>query len=189
MLCENCGKNEANVKYTQIINGEKKETILCQECSNILGINNITFDIPITFSSMLGGLFEDIEKSKLFPEINPIKKLKCKNCNLTFEEFMQSGKFGCAECYNTFEEKVDEILKKIQGNNRHIGRLSNVEDIDKKEIENKQNHKEENKERKDEKISQVERLKKDLKEAIKEERYEDAAKIRDEIKKSEESNI
>ena len=23
MLCQNCGENEANVKYTQIVNGEK----------------------------------------------------------------------------------------------------------------------------------------------------------------------
>ena len=32
MKCENCGKNEANVKYTQIINGEKKQMFLCEEC-------------------------------------------------------------------------------------------------------------------------------------------------------------
>ena len=33
MLCENCGKNHANVQYTEIINGEKKQIFLCEECS------------------------------------------------------------------------------------------------------------------------------------------------------------
>ena len=28
MYCENCGKNYANVKYTQIINGNKREMLL-----------------------------------------------------------------------------------------------------------------------------------------------------------------
>ena len=32
MVCQNCGKNEANVKYTQIVNGVKKEMVLCEEC-------------------------------------------------------------------------------------------------------------------------------------------------------------
>ena len=33
MVCQNCGKNEANVKYTQIVNGVKKEMVLCEECA------------------------------------------------------------------------------------------------------------------------------------------------------------
>ena len=45
MKCENCGRNEANVKYTQIINGEKKQMFLCEECSEKLGINDIHFNM------------------------------------------------------------------------------------------------------------------------------------------------
>lgn len=33
MLCENCKKREANVKYSENINGVKKEMNLCEECS------------------------------------------------------------------------------------------------------------------------------------------------------------
>ena len=44
MKCENCGKNEANVKYTQIINGEKKQMFLCEDCSQKLGINDLHFN-------------------------------------------------------------------------------------------------------------------------------------------------
>ena len=41
MLCQNCGKNEANVRYTQIVNGNKKEMVLCQECAEKMGIGDL----------------------------------------------------------------------------------------------------------------------------------------------------
>ena len=38
MVCQNCGKNEANVKQNQIVNGVKKEMVLCEECAEKMGI-------------------------------------------------------------------------------------------------------------------------------------------------------
>ena len=52
MLCENCGENQANVKYTQIVNGVKKEMHLCEKCANELGIGNMNFDMPFGFSRL-----------------------------------------------------------------------------------------------------------------------------------------
>lgn len=180
MKCENCGKNEANVKYTQIINGEKKQMFLCEECSEKLGINNnIHLNMPIDFSSFLGDFFDDMNEVSLIPSLE--NDLKCETCGLTFDDFMHTGKFGCSNCYEAFESKIDPLLKNIQGSNRHVGRLGIIkeneksnEKIDKKTV-NEENTK----------LSKIERLKENLKNAIKEERYEDAAKIRDEIKKEE----
>ena len=45
MLCQNCGKNEANIRYTQIINGVKKEVALCSNCAKKLGMDE--FEMPI----------------------------------------------------------------------------------------------------------------------------------------------
>ena len=53
MLCDNCKNREANVKYTKVINGIKKEMNLCEECSQKLGITN-NWSMPIDFSSFLG---------------------------------------------------------------------------------------------------------------------------------------
>ena len=60
MLCQKCNKNEANVKYTQIINGEKKQMFLCEGCSEKLGINDIHFNMPISFNSFLEDFFNDM---------------------------------------------------------------------------------------------------------------------------------
>ena len=172
MLCDNCGKNEANIRYTQIINGEKKEMNLCEKCSKELGIDDINFNMPIDFSSFLGDLISDYEENSFMPMLSRPTELKCSNCNTTYSEFLNTGKFGCSECYEAFADKIDSVLKRIHGSNKYLGRKSEnnaakIEKIKDKKEDNKLND-----------------LEKQLKQAIKEERYEDAAKIRDEIKRN-----
>lgn len=188
MLCENCGKREANVMYTQIINGDKKEMHLCEECSEKLGIGNMDFKMPISFSSFLGDFFDEFENDTLLPELNPIKELRCDSCGMTFENFMNTGKFGCSNCYNIFESKIDPILKNIHGANRHVGRLgkigpaSNMQEQEEKREINKIEGTEKEEPKVANEVSEEDKLREELRKAIKEERYEDAAKLRDEIK-------
>lgn len=184
MKCENCGKNNANVKYTQIINGEKKQMFLCEDCSEKLGINDIHFNMPINFTNFLTDFFSDSTDFNLLPTIGEDLEPTCSSCGLTWDDFLHTGKFGCSNCYSDFELRIDPILRRMQGASSHIGRLGNVktgnnikQNLDDK-IESSNNKKSENK---------LEQLKEDLKNAIKEERYEDAAKLRDEIKKMEEN--
>ena len=179
MLCENCGENEANVRYTQIINGVKKEMNLCENCANEKGITNMDFNMPISFSSFLSDIFDGYNDTNFLPDITKTKTLKCKKCGLTYDEFIDKGKFGCANCYDTFSDKIDYLVKNLHGSTRHIGRKSKyIKENESKIV--KEDNQEANKE-----MSKLDLLKKDLKDAIKDERYEDAAKIRDEIKKIE----
>ena len=138
---------------------------------------------------------EDFKNPDFMPLLNEIKQLKCDQCGYTFDDIVNTGKLGCGNCYSVFEERLDPIIKRIQGSNKHVGRIGKV--IDNK-IENnasgngkeeqksnnekaEQNQKSNNKENE----NKLEKLQNELKQAIKEERYEDAAKIRDEIKKVE----
>lgn len=177
MLCDNCKKRQANVRYSENINGVRRELNLCEECSKKLGIGEIGFDIPINFSSFLGDFIEDFSNSEYMPMFNEIKALKCENCGYTFEDIAKTGKVGCADCYEIFADRLEPIIRRIQSSNRHVGRLGKVID---QRIDEKQKNKNQEKS-----ISKLERLKEDLKQAIKEERYEDAAKLRDEITKLE----
>lgn len=183
MLCENCGENEANVRYTQIVNGVKKEMKLCKNCADELGIGDMDFSMPINLSSFLTEFFDDTQEAFL-PSFSSIKELKCDECGMTYDEFTHTGKFGCANCYETFSNKIDSILKNLHASNRHIGRKGKIV----KPVLNKADIKEEVRQetKQDSEISKIDSLKEDLKKAIKEERYEDAAKIRDKIKKMEE---
>jgi protein arginine kinase activator len=180
MMCDNCGKNEATVRYSENINGRKKELNLCSQCSQKLGINEMNFNMPIGISDFFGGFFEDMVSNEFAPLLNEVKQLKCNNCGFTFEDIVNTGKFGCGNCYETFESKIAPLMKEIQGSTKHEGRLNKSKINNNIKVDtNKDNSKNEKK------LSEIETLKDDLKNAIKEERYEDAAKLRDEIAKKE----
>lgn len=163
MLCEKCKKNEAKIHLIKIVNGEKTEIKLCESCAK--EIMEIPLDLSIKgktelqFQNLLGGFFEAIYKNK-GQKIDII----CKNCGLTYSQFKNNGVLGCPECYDNFSESLKPIIRRLQGDIEHIGKLpKRVEDefIEKKRIN---------------------KLKEELQKAIIEEEYEKAAQIRDEIK-------
>lgn len=176
MLCQNCNNNEANVRYTQIINGEKKEMFLCDKCSKELGIDNMKLSLPIDFSSFFGDLLNEYDSS-FMPLLQKPNELKCDKCNMTYNEFMELGKFGCDNCYDAFSRRIDTILKRLQGSNRYSGRKAEENE----EIQNEVVREEET----SSKEEIIQKLKLQLKQLVQEEKYEEAAKVRDEIKKLE----
>ena len=180
MMCENCGQMKANVKYTQIVNGVKKEMHLCENCAAELGIGNVNmnFDMPFDFSNFFGELLNEYNDG-FMPSLAMPKTLTCDKCGLTFDDFIESGKFGCPNCYETFEERIDPILKRLHGGNRYIGRnVKTANPENELKIDGKNEEKKED--------NRIDTLKRELKKMIKEEKYEEAAKLRDEIKKLEE---
>ena len=189
MLCQNCGKNQINFRYTQVINGVKKEMALCDECARNLGIEGMDFNMPINFSSFFSDFFNDAES--LLPSFAKINLLECDKCGTTFDSFVNSGEFGCGNCYITFADTISPVLKHLHGSNKHIGRqykdaIDELEYNKNKFKENLEANKKQQKSSKqevlDKKEIQLKKLQKELEEAIKDERYEDAAKLRDQIK-------
>lgn len=184
MKCQNCGENEANFRYTEIINGVKKEIALCDDCKQKLGLQGLDFNIPINFSSFFGDFLNEYDDSSLFPMLAKPKQLKCDNCGMTYDEFMKDGKFGCSNCYNVFDSKIEPILKRIHGESKYLGRKGKVPKMSEKivgadasvrptpkaELNNE---------------SDIAELKRELKKLIKEEKYEEAAVLRDKIKELE----
>ncbi len=168
MICQNCGENEANVSYTEIVNGKKTKLFLCERCANKMNIGmNFKFD----FNDVLGAFFDEPSFVKT---IEKPKTLACDVCGTTYEEFANTGMFGCENCYRVFENRLDNVLKRLHGNNRHVAR--NVS----RDIPTNVNIPTKNK-----KKSELEKLKDELKECIQKEEYEKAAVIRDKIKKLE----
>lgn len=168
MICQNCGKNEANIKYTQMINGEKEEMFLCEDCAKKLNINmNFKFGFDDIFSSLFGDQ----------PLIRPIEisdGLVCDSCGTRYDEFASNGMLGCENCYKVFSNKLDKVLKRLHGNNRHI------------EDEEKPRPTTINPKNKEKSIEdEIEELKEKIEACIKSEDYEQAAIIRDKIKKLE----
>ena len=184
MKCQNCGEIEANFRYTEIINGVKKEIALCDECKQKLGIQGLDFNIPINFSSFFGDFLNEYDDSSLFPMLTKPKQLKCENCGMTYDEFMKDGKFGCSNCYNVFDSKIEPILKRIHGGSKYLGRKGKIPKISEKIVGTDGSRRPASKTEQNNETDILE-LKKELKKLIKEERYEEAAVLRDKIKEFE----
>lgn len=200
MKCSNCKQNEATVKFLQIINGEKTELFLCENCAEEIGIDNIDFNIPMDFSSFISEFFDNFGEQELLSALTESKHEKCNNCGLSYDKFVKTGKLGCIDCYDVFRDRIDLITKNIQGSSEHKGKrvgkfgseiTSNKlekfygEDND-KNVNSTQKISNQDVKEKINENEQIEILKMKLKKAVKEEKYEDAAKIRDEIKKLQE---
>lgn len=202
MKCSNCKHNEATVKFLQIINGEKTELFLCDNCADEIGIENVDINIPMDFSSFISDFFDSFSEQELLSALTESKQEKCNNCGLSYDEFVKTGKLGCIDCYDVFSDRIDLITKNIQGSSEHRGKkVVNVKDVNylNKEENFKNNDNEENNYNKNtsnvsgissqdmkddvDENNKIEILKMKLKKVIKEEKYEEAAKIRDEIRK------
>lgn len=162
MLCQSCGKKEASTHLKKVINGQVEEYMLCDDCVKKMGYVGTFDDFDFNLDSFLGGLFSDVMSSKVKKET-----LKCKICGSSFEDISSKCKAGCANCYTTFGDKLMPLIKRIHGNTNHSGKLAGTVSEGKK-IKNK-----------------ISSLKESLEKAIKEQNFEHAAELRDEIKKLE----
>ncbi|WP_339060659.1 UvrB/UvrC motif-containing protein [Tepidibacillus marianensis] len=124
MLCENCQSQPATLHFTKIINGNKNEYHLCEECAKENGEMLPYNDSGFFFNNLLSGLlnFEPVKGHDHQVATSP-EQLRCKNCGLTFSQFKKIGKFGCHDCYNYFEPQLEPMFRRIHGNSQHIGKF------------------------------------------------------------------
>ena len=162
MLCENCKKNNATTYFKRNINGNIQEVYLCSECA-----------AKLDMGGMSSSLFDFFMPSQF--RIRAEREQKKCGCGTTFYNISQTGKVGCPDCYETFKNELAAVLKKINGSKQHTGRCPERLNGG-KNAENKIPKTEEPKEDLEAK------LRKQLEEAIKCENFEEAAKLRDQIK-------
>jgi protein arginine kinase activator len=111
--CQSCHKKEATVHLTEIVNGEKREVHLCEECAQKEGVN------PLSAQSFFTHLMDATKSGPSGQEV----ELTCTGCGLTYTEFRQRGRLGCSECYKVFREPLARLLEKIHGGRQHLGKI------------------------------------------------------------------
>ncbi|MGI6668430.1 MAG: UvrB/UvrC motif-containing protein [Acetivibrionales bacterium] len=176
MLCQQCHQREANVHFTQVINGKKVEMYLCGQCA--AGKEKITFSPQLNLVSFLWG-FPGFGANTGFPKAGP-KEIRCEVCNMSFDDFRKTGKLGCANCYRIFRNNLKPILRRLHGNTEHTGKVPlDVSDDSQEKTPVKHISPRQEGTDRDEKIK---KLKEELEAAISSERYERAAELRDMIR-------
>ena len=152
LKCDLCSK-PATVHLTQIVNNKVHKVDLCEECAQAKGVTD-----PSGFS-----LADLLLKASLNPAPTLAAGVRCEQCGFTPADFKKLGRFGCPQCYDAFTSLVEPMLDSMHKGTTHTGK------IPQKALARKNLH------------DRLSKLELDLTAAIKSERYEDAARCRDEI--------
>jgi protein arginine kinase activator len=164
MKCQKCEK-PATFHITEIESGKHQELHFCEECARtyLTPANNETPSTPgeaLSQQLSLGQTAEDLSK---------IDQQTCPVCGITFLEFRNAGRLGCSYDYIAFEKELEPLIANIHGEIKHRGKVS-------------PRHPEGT-----ESLTEVIKLRREMKEAITAEEYERASQLRDQIRKLEQS--
>ena len=168
MLCERCKKNEATIHLSEVIKDIKSEIHLCEACANEVGLNAKISNFSLSIPEMLTFLNVD--------EITDYKDDRyCTTCGSSFMDYKRNSKLGCPECYNNLYEFIVSVIIGYHGEKRHIG---------KSPIYNEKTYYYNDSDLKNSKVNDenANDLQAQLNSAIDDERYEEAAILRDKIR-------
>ncbi|NMA91532.1 MAG: hypothetical protein GX973_00210 [Firmicutes bacterium] len=162
MLCQECQQNPATVHITKIVNGKKTEMHLCETCARKKEELDFSFEPQFALQNLFGSLLHD-GLPKAGEKIS-LSRIQCPNCGLTFAQFRQIGRLGCSECFSAFGDRLPLLLRRIHGSSSHVGKIPGRTGS---EVKFKR---------------ELAGLKEQLKIEVERENFEEAARLRDQIK-------
>ena len=116
MLCDSCSERDAVVHLTTIENNAVHQLHLCERCAAERGVETTV----ATPKHPLGEFLHDVQQQ--VASCRARTSLRCTFCDTTMTDFRATGRWGCARCYINFEAGMRELLRRVQGNHRHVGR-------------------------------------------------------------------
>jgi len=163
--CDRCAK-PAVYHITEIHDGEAQALHFCEQCAKQHLSHPETADGPEpTGAEKAAEADADSEK---FDEVD---QQVCPNCGISFKEFRSQGRLGCPHDYIAFQEELLPLLENIHGETQHIGKTpKRAPHASQKQY-------------------RLIKLRNQLRTAIDEEMYEDAARLRDEIQTTESDKV
>lgn len=158
MVCDQCHERDAVVNLTTIVDNAVRQLHLCEQCAASRGVET-TIATP---KHPLGEFLQAVQQQSM---PSSAEAGKCAFCGLTMKDFRETGRLGCARCYTTFEPSMRELLRRVHGGPRHIGRAYRAPNDQILE-----------------KAGVLGELREKLRRAIEQEQFEAAAELRDRIK-------
>lgn len=164
MLCQDCNKVESTVHLTQIVNNKKVVLNLCKNCAEERGFHSPFENMPFPLAEFVSGMVGTSKKTAAKGDKKPLKTAACTICRMTFDDFAKAGRLGCSDCYGAFRSELTDLLKKIHGSSNHRGKVPTAPSEMLKPLREER------------------KLREDLKRAIEQEDFEQAADLRDRIR-------
>jgi protein arginine kinase activator len=164
MKCQQCDK-PATFHITELTGGKPQELHLCEEHAR--QYLTTSSDEPAGLGGMAAALAQQMAIGQTAEELAQLDQQTCPVCGITFYEFRSQGRLGCPHDYVCFQAQLEPLIMNIHGESEHVGKHPCRPAGG------------------SESRTQLIRLRREMKEAIDEERYERASALRDEIQKIE----
>ncbi|HXY30130.1 MAG TPA: UvrB/UvrC motif-containing protein [Gemmatimonadaceae bacterium] len=159
MLCDSCRERDAVIQVTQVTDPPVRQLNLCEKCAAEQGV-----ETPMTLPKQpLSDLIMAVQQKQL--TAGGADSWRCTFCSGTLKDFQNTGRLGCAYCYTAFESKLRDLLRRVQGNSHHQGRKYRPPQL-----------------HPDDGASVLTELRERLRRAVEQEQFEEAARLRDQIK-------
>ena len=163
MQCELCKIKAATVHLTEIVDGQRTESHLCQTCAQKEGIS---IKSQLSLNELLSSLIAAHQQTTDGQGACEAEK-SCPVCGITMDMFRKQAVLGCPNDYEVFGKTLEQLIERAHdGNLTHKGKIP--ASVSREEVLD---------------TSKKEELKKQLEEAVTAEKYELAAKLRDQLKK------
>ena len=159
MKCQKC-QRPATIHITEIVQGKPREYHFCEEHARAHLAKESQPEQTSTGAKAMAKLAESKVRVELDMQTCPV-------CGISFREFRSKGRLGCPNDYDTFQAELVPLLETIHGETEHIGRMPGSVPADRR------------------RHAELVRLRQELKNAVAEENYEEAARIRDRIRELE----
>ena len=154
--CDRCD-NPASVHLTEIRDKEKTERHLCETCARALHAPKAAKELQKLLKTFGPGQAPDDVTEEGSDRT-------CPECGMTWSEFRQHGRFGCARDYEVFGKEIGRLLKRIHGSTEYSGKSPGGTPVERGR-----------------EMNELERVRQALAGAVKAENYEEAARLRDEV--------
>jgi protein arginine kinase activator len=169
MKCQQCEK-PATFHITELtgedVDREVQEVHLCEDCAKIYLSQGE--DTQQKSASLAGALAQQFKVGEAAEDLARLDQRACPVCGITFYEFRHVGRLGCPHDYICFEKELEPLIVNIHGDSEHIGKTPKFGSGGTDEQ------------------TELIRLRREMKEAVEAEHYEEASKMRDRIQEIEE---
>jgi protein arginine kinase activator len=153
--CQRCGRAKASVHITDTA-PQKRELHLCEECAEKEGV-------IIKHHQTANAMLKEFIKQKT--GLAAVENLSCPKCGMTFREFQSKGLLGCPHDYEAFQPVLGPLIERAHGGaTHHVGKVPEQADVALR------------------RQTGLQRLRRELQDALEQENYEQAARVRDQIR-------
>lgn len=168
MKCQQCSK-PATFHITELTGGKPQELHLCEDHARqyLTQSSGDGAGGGGMAAALAQHMVQKMQVGQTAEELAELDQQSCPVCGITFLEFRSQGRLGCPNDYLCFKAQLDPLILNIHGESEHVGKVPRRSS------------------RGSERRTQLIRLRREMKEAIDDENYERASKLRDDIQRIE----